>query len=65
MANDSFDWIGGVNFTGQAGQLGYYWTGGEQTIVQADRNGDGVADFEIALAGWMNLTADDFVGVAG
>jgi len=30
-------------------------------VVQGDVNGDGIADFEIALAGVTSLTAGDFI----
>ncbi|EPX82422.1 M10 family metallopeptidase [Salipiger mucosus] len=54
-----FDFIGDVDFT-SAGQLGYRHEGGA-TIVQADVDGDGAADFEVELSGVLVLTADDFL----
>ena len=55
-----FIFIGSVDFSGTAGELGYRHEGGN-TIVQADRDGDGVADFEIELTGMMDVIADDFL----
>ncbi|EPX85276.1 Calx-beta domain-containing protein [Salipiger mucosus] len=55
----AFVFIGDAAFSA-AGQLGYRHEGGN-TIVQADFDGDAVADFEIELRGIMDLTADDFL----
>lgn len=44
--------------TTTAGQLRYEHTGG-QTIVMGDVTGNGVADFEIALAGIHVLSTAD------
>ncbi len=55
-----FDFIGDAAFTGTGGELRYEQVGGN-TIVQADRDGDGVADFEIELTGIMDLTESDFL----
>lgn len=55
-----FDFIGEAAFTGTAGELGYRHEVGN-TIVQADLDGDGRADFEIELTGEMDLVADDFL----
>ena len=57
--NQVFAFIGTAAFTNVAGQLRYLHSGG-QTIVQGDRTGDGVADFEIALTGTLVLTGVDF-----
>jgi hypothetical protein len=35
--------------------------GGGATYVQADVNGDGVADFVVTMVGIMDLTASDFL----
>ena len=56
----AFDFVGEDGLDGTAGQLGYRFEGGN-TIVEADRDGDGVADFEIELTGTVVLTADDFL----
>ncbi len=56
-----------LNFLGQglplSGQPGQVWvnTGGGMTYVQADANGDAVADFVVALVGSLQITADDFM----
>ncbi len=54
-----FDFIGDTAFSGTAGELRYEQIGGN-TIVQADRDGDGAADFEIELTGLMDLIESDF-----
>ncbi|WP_417723286.1 M10 family metallopeptidase C-terminal domain-containing protein [Salipiger sp.] len=55
-----FTFIGDDPLSGTAGELGYRHENGH-TIVQADVDGDGVADFEILLLGMMDLTANDFL----
>ncbi|WP_417723700.1 calcium-binding protein [Salipiger sp.] len=55
-----FDFVGDAGLSGTAGELAYVHEGGN-TIVQADVDGDGLADFEIELTGVMDLTADDFL----
>ncbi|MDA7424683.1 calcium-binding protein [Thalassococcus lentus] len=55
-----FDFIGDAAFSGTGGELRYEQVGGN-TIVQADRDGDGAADFEIELTGTMDLTESDFL----
>ncbi|WP_417721879.1 calcium-binding protein [Salipiger sp.] len=56
----AFDWIGDAAFSGTAGELGYRYDDG-LTIVQADVDGDGMADFEIALGADLVLSAEDFL----
>jgi Ca2+-binding RTX toxin-like protein len=58
--NQAFTFIGDAGFSGTAGELGYVHSNGD-TIVQADVDGDTVADFEIELIGIMELTASDFI----
>ncbi|KNG92918.1 calcium-binding protein [Pseudaestuariivita atlantica] len=55
-----FDFIGDAAFSNTAGELRFEQQGGI-TVVQADRDGDGVADFEIELTGTLTLTATDFL----
>jgi Ca2+-binding RTX toxin-like protein len=57
---DAFNWIGQSGFSGAAGQLraSVYSSG---TIIQADLNGDKVADFEIGLSKQIELTSHDFL----
>ncbi|WP_050532383.1 calcium-binding protein [Pseudaestuariivita atlantica] len=55
-----FDFIGDAAFSGTAGELRFDHDAG-RTIVQADRDGDGTADFEILLTGTLTLSATDFL----
>ena len=55
-ANEAFTYIGGNVFSGTAGELRAFGL-----LVQGDRNGDGVADFEFSTAAPVTFTADDFV----
>ena len=62
LVNDSFSFIGGVAFGGVAGQLrAVQDVAGSRTLVEGDTNGDGTADFRIALGGVFTLTSADFV----
>jgi len=58
--NQAFSFIGTAAFTGVAGQL-HYWRDAGRTIVSGDVNGNGTADFNIALTGTIALVAGDFV----
>lgn len=60
--NDAFTLLTDPNskFTHTAGELRYFWQG-DNTIVQADVNGDAKADFSIALNGHLTFIASDFV----
>jgi len=62
-ANDDFSFIGKSAFSGAAGELRYRFSGGD-TIVQIDVDGDANVDMSIRLTGEIDLTADDFLGVA-
>ncbi len=55
-----FSFVGTAGLSGTAGELAYLFSGGN-TIVQADFDGDGLADFEIELIGEITLSADDFL----
>ena len=58
--DDAFAFIGTANFSGVKGQLRESYSGGN-TIVSGDVNGDGQADFSIALKGHFLLSgAGDF-----
>ncbi len=57
--NQAFAFIGSGAFTGVAGQLHYAQVAGN-TYVEGDTNGDGTADFVIALTGLHTLIASDF-----
>ncbi len=58
--NQAFTWIGSAAFSGTAGELRTYFDGVD-TRVQADRNGDSIADFEILFDGAVTLAGSDFV----
>jgi serralysin len=58
--NDAFHFLGDGTFTGHAGELRTEMVDGN-TLVQADRNGDGQSDFTITLLGEHALVAADFV----
>jgi Ca2+-binding RTX toxin-like protein len=53
--NQSFDYIGGGNFTGVSGQLHF-----KNGYVEGDVNGDAVADFSIQVLNVTGLSASDF-----
>lgn len=57
--NQAFDFIGNAGFSG-AGQLRIATLGADR-LVQADRNGDGIADVEILLLGASGIGAGDFI----
>lgn len=65
QTNDAFKFIGAAAFSGTAGELRsqvIHDASGDYTVVQGDVNGDGVADFEIALVGYTaSLLASDFI----
>jgi Ca2+-binding RTX toxin-like protein len=58
--DQAFHFIGTAAFTHHAGELHERISGGS-TIVTADVNGDGVADFSLSLSGSITLVAGDFV----
>ena len=58
--NQAFSFVGQSAFSGTAGELRYAQAGG-QTVVEMDRDGDGVADLYLTLDGLVDLTAADFV----
>ena len=58
--NQAFNFIGNAAFSGAAGELRYMYDG-TGTFVQADVDGDGVADMQIAFTGSVALAASDFV----
>jgi Ca2+-binding RTX toxin-like protein len=58
--NQAFNFVGNAAFSSTAGELRYF-DDGTDTWVQADTNGDGMADFEIALTGVLTLVATDFI----
>jgi serralysin len=64
--NQAFTFIGKAAFHHVAGELHYVQTNAagtanDKTIISGDTNGDGLADFTIALTGLKTLTAADFI----
>ncbi len=59
-AGDHFTFIGATAFHHIAGELRFE-VQGHDTIVMGDTNGDGVADFSIALTGVITLHSTDFL----
>ncbi|PWR22985.1 hypothetical protein DKG74_10260 [Zavarzinia aquatilis] len=60
MANDAFVFIGTDAFGNVAGQLRQF-DDGTDTFIEGDVNGDGMADFQVQLAGNLMLAATDFL----
>lgn len=58
--NQAFAFIGTNEFTGVAGQLRFTHLNDLSTSVTGDINGDMVADFQIDLLVYMNMTSSDF-----
>ena len=56
--------IGNQLFSGTAGQVRVVMLSG-QTIVELDKNGDRIADFQLELTGEHDLDRLDFVGLGG
>ena len=54
------DFIGEAPFSGEAGELRYGQTS-DVTRVEADRDGDGKADFVVVLRGPIALAQEDFI----
>ena len=54
--SQSFSFIGADAFHGVAGELRY-----ASGTVEADVNGDGTADFSLAIANLSSLAAGDFI----
>ncbi|HEU0218519.1 MAG TPA: calcium-binding protein [Stellaceae bacterium] len=64
--DQGFSFIGTKDFSGRAGELHYQTfdqpgTASDITVVSGDINGDHVADFEIEIAGILQLTKNDFL----
>jgi Ca2+-binding RTX toxin-like protein len=58
--DQAFSFIGSKGFSGMAGQLRTFQSGGD-TFVSGDLNGDGQGDFLIYLEGKHTLSASDFL----
>ncbi len=59
-SNQAFSFIGTADFGLTAGQLRFELTS-DGAHVQGDANGDGIADFDLFLAGVTTLTSADFI----
>jgi hypothetical protein len=64
--DQSFSFIGTRDFSGKGAELHYQTfdqagTANDVTVVSGDVNGDGVSDFEIEIAGIVQLTRNDFL----
>jgi hypothetical protein len=63
--NQAFTFIGDAVFNGIAGELrtdfGFDSNGEQNSVIQGDVDGDGVADFEIWLSAQLDLVVTDFV----
>jgi parallel beta-helix repeat protein len=60
LGDQGFAFIGSASFSKKAGELRYY-SSTAGTIVAGDVNGDGIADFEIALTNKAIPTTADFI----
>lgn len=61
VRNDAFVFVGVQAFSGNAGELPVQQdVANSRTLVERGRNGDGIADFRIALTGLYTLVAADF-----
>lgn len=60
--DDAFSFIDHSAFSGTAGEVRLQNLGGPNAIlVEADQNGDGVADMQIIVLGTLTMTASDFM----
>jgi Ca2+-binding RTX toxin-like protein len=64
--NNAFSFIGASKFSNKAGQLHYRQddhtgTSNDRTYLEADLNGNGIADFQIAVTGLVKFAAGDFI----
>jgi hypothetical protein len=59
--DQAFTFIGSAAFSHAAGQLRFESDGHGNTILSGDVNGDGIADFQVQLAGTITLVSSDFL----
>ncbi len=57
----AFVFVGTAAFTNSAGELRYQDDGNGNLLLQGDVDGDGDAEFEVALEGVSSITADDLI----
>ncbi len=55
-----FNWVGSRAFSGRGAEL-HFVRDGQSTLIEGDLNGDGLADFQIELAGRVTPQASDFI----
>ena len=60
VGDQAFVYVGEAAFSASAGELRQR-SDGTDTVIEADVDGDGVADLEILLSGALQLTASDFL----
>jgi Ca2+-binding RTX toxin-like protein len=60
-ANDAFTFVGTAAFSHTAGEVRQFTAQDGATVVAGDVDGDGVADFQIALSGSLTLHGSDFI----
>jgi VCBS repeat-containing protein len=58
--NDAFSFIGNVAFSGVSGELRFTQNAAD-TLIQGDVDGDGIADFELQIAGLISPVNSDFL----
>lgn len=58
--DDAFAFVGRAAFSGTAGELRYARSGGN-TFLEGDIDGDALPDFQVMLAGGINLVQTDFI----
>ncbi|OED47973.1 hypothetical protein AB838_15380 [Rhodobacteraceae bacterium (ex Bugula neritina AB1)] len=58
--NQAFSFVGDTDFSGTAGELRYE-TLSDRLLLQGDVDGDGLADFSIAMMGLTDMQASDLI----
>ncbi len=59
--NQAFNWIGFTGFTGQAAEIRGEYIAGRGMLIEADVNGDRVADFSLGIVDRYEIAVDDFI----
>ena len=60
-SDDAFAFIGSGAFSSVAGELRFFAQNANTMVVEGDVNGDGVADFQIAVSTGLTLQSSDFL----